>query len=136
MQPNYEPQQFSEMFKTDLGQALWRFLNEPESMLRMETATYLSRPALEALSPSMQARFGDAVFEDRMKRMAGHMVRQIMEANGYRLDRTGVRITTEGNGFSTAARYKSESSRDSKPVMDSSDEPGASSIEEEVEEAE
>jgi len=102
---NYRAQQFSETFNTQLGQEVWTFLNDRENLIRMETATYLSRPALEPLSPKLKARFGDAAFEDRMKRMTGHMVRQILEAHGYRLDRTGVRITTEGNGYTTAARY-------------------------------
>jgi len=101
----YDPQQFLELYRSELGQALWLFLNEPASVLRMETATYLGRPALEALSPSLQQQFGPAVFEDRVKRMAGHMVRQILQAHGYQLDRTGVKITTPGNGFNTAARY-------------------------------
>ncbi|MGY4366796.1 hypothetical protein ACVW1A_002861 [Bradyrhizobium sp. LB1.3] len=120
MPATYQPQQFSETFKTSLGQQIWAFLNEGENLIRMETASYLSRPALEALSPILKRRFGDAVFEDRIKRMTGHMVRQILEAHGYRLDRTGVRITTEGNGYSTAARYTLPASGHVRPQPDAS----------------
>jgi hypothetical protein len=101
----YKPQQFSSLFNTPLGQGLWSFLNEPDSLLRMETATYLGRPALEPLSPVLEQRFGDDVFADQMKRMCGHMVRQVLESRGYRLDRNGVPITTTGNRFSSGSRY-------------------------------
>lgn len=71
----------------------------------METATYLGRPALEPLSPYIEARFGAPAFADRVKQMQGHMARQIMERHGHRFDRSGVPITRPGNRFSSAARY-------------------------------
>ena len=40
-----------------------------------------------------------------MKQMTGHMVRQIMEQNGYRLERSNVKIPRRDNMFSFAARY-------------------------------
>jgi hypothetical protein len=37
--------------------------------------------------------------------MIGHMVRQIMEERGYRLDRSGVRIRRRNNIFFSGSRY-------------------------------
>ena len=102
---NYNPDRFRSTFETENGDEIWAFLNEHDNILRMETATYLSRPALEPLSPELLKKFGDAITEDRTKQMVGHMTRQIMERLGYRLDQNGVRITGEGNMFSRASRY-------------------------------
>jgi hypothetical protein len=72
----------------------------------METATYLSRPAAEPLSPYLVKNFGESVKADRTKQMIGHMIRQIMESRGYQVDRGNVRITTPDNMFTSATRYK------------------------------
>jgi hypothetical protein len=103
--PPYDPQHFSDTFKTELGQSIWAYLNEPDNLVRMDTATYLGRPAVEPLSPGLQARFGAPAFEDRVKQATGHMIRQIMERQGFKLDRNGVRITTPGNRFTSGSRY-------------------------------
>ncbi len=101
----YNPVRFSSTFEAENGDEIWAFLNEHDNILRMETATYLSRPAVEPLSPGLLKKFGDVITEDRTKQMIGHMARQIMERLGYRLDQNGVRITCEGNMFSRASRY-------------------------------
>lgn len=104
---DYEPRNFSNLADTPFGRGLWRFLNERENVVRMETATYLGRPALEAMSPELEREFGAEHFADKQKkRMAGHMTKQVLARSGLRLDRTGVRINTPGNLFSTAARYR------------------------------
>ena len=90
------------------GAEIWAFLNSIENIVRMETATYLGRPAAEALSPQLLALFGSAIAEDRMKQMIGHMIRQILESRGYSVDRGNVRINREGNIFSSATRYVSK----------------------------
>lgn len=106
---NYEAARFAGTYKAQNGRAIWTFLNEPENIIRMETATYLSRPAVEPLSPYLLDRFGDAVRQDRLKQMIGHMVRQLLENRGYRVDRNNVRITRDGNMFASATRYLSVS---------------------------
>lgn len=102
---NYQPARFASTYKAENGPAIWTFLNEPENIIRMETATYLSRPAVEPLSPYLLDRFSDAVRKDRLKQMIGHMVRQLLESRGYRVDRNNVRITRDGNMFASATRY-------------------------------
>ena len=101
----YEPSRFVSTYEKENGRELWKFLNEPENVIRMETATYLSRPAVEPLSPFLLSGFGDRIREDRMKQMTGHMVRQVLESRGYRVDRNNVRITRNGNIFTSATRY-------------------------------
>ena len=48
----YNPGSFSDVFNTDLGRRLWAYLNEHDNIIRMDTATFLERPAAEPLSPA------------------------------------------------------------------------------------
>lgn len=100
----YEPQNFRDLAETDLGEAIWAFLKRPDNLIRMETATLLERAAVEPLATGLVAEFGDQVRDDRTKQMIGHMTRQIMEALGYELDRTGLRIT-RASLFTSGATY-------------------------------
>lgn len=102
----YVPGSFLNVYETNEGEKIWAFLNTPENIVRMETATYLVRPAGEALAPALLKEFGDAVAHDDVKRMIGHMIRQIMEVQGYALDKTGVNITRDPCLFKRATRYK------------------------------
>ena len=102
----YEPGSlFSDSAKSPIGQALWRFLNSKEAVACLETSTYLGHPALEGLQPRLIAEFGDEIRDDQLKRMAGNMVRQIMEHHGYVLVEKAVR-TAEGDLFTSAATYE------------------------------
>ena len=103
--PTYDPWRFSDLAATDLGQALWAFLNERDNVLRMETASELGQPAVAALASRLVERFSDAVKQHRVKRMIGHMARQVMEHHGFVLDSQNVRVRV-GNLFSRASRYK------------------------------
>ena len=102
----YRPDKFEKAFHTQRGGDLWHFLLEKDTLLRMETATYLGRPAIEPLSPLLLARFGGDVARNQTKRMIGHMTRQIMEARGFVLDRSGVVIKRRGNIFFSGSRYR------------------------------
>jgi hypothetical protein len=102
---DYNPSVFAAHYQTELGSALWRFLNEPETVVRMETATALDRPAVEAIEEHLLERFGEAVLDDRTKQMIGHMVRQVMERRGYIIAVQNTKITN-GAPFSRATKYK------------------------------
>ena len=104
----YEPGRFVGTYESSNGAAVWRFLNQADNIIRMETASYLGRPAAEPLSPGLVVRFGAVIGEDRMKQMVGHMIRQILESRGYKLYRSNVRITRGDNIFSSATRYQLE----------------------------
>lgn len=102
---SYQPARFSSTFEQRNGTEIWSFLNRDENIVRMETATYLERPAAEALSPHLLSEFGPAIKEDRLKQMVGHMIRQVLEHRGYRVDRNNVRINRDDNIFASATRY-------------------------------
>ncbi len=101
----YDPGVFSKRYESSVGLDLWIFLNEADNIIRMETATALGRPAVEGLEEPLLDRFGADVLEKRTKQMIGHMVRQIMEGNGYAIDVQNVKVTN-GAPFSRATRYK------------------------------
>ena len=104
---NYKPGSFSDVFNTLLGEGLWKFLNENDNIIRIETATYLGRPAAEALGPVLLNRFGDEVRVDRIKQLIGNMIRQIIEPRGYQIDRQNVRTPPSRKDlFTTGTRYK------------------------------
>jgi hypothetical protein len=102
----YSPGSFSDVFNTKLGQSLWTYLNEHDNIIRMETATFLKRPAAEPLSEGLLRTFGDAVRADRIKQCIGNMIRQILEPRGCQIDRQNVRISADHNMFTSATRYK------------------------------
>lgn len=102
---NYVPGHFISTYNSQDGAVIFDFLKERDNIVRMKTATYLSRPAAEPLSPYLVEKFGPVIATDQVKKMIGHMIRQIMEHCGYQFDRSGVPIKREGNIFSSAARY-------------------------------
>jgi hypothetical protein len=89
----YAPQNFRDLAETPVGKELWSFLKAEQNLIRMETATILERAAVEPLSEGLIGEFGDSVRDDRTKQMIGHMTRQIMDAMGYEVDRSALRIT-------------------------------------------
>ncbi len=104
MHSTFDAGSFKDIADSPLGQELWGFLHEPDNLVRMETACYLSRPAIEPLSPGLLIRFGEPVRQDRIKQMIGRMVRQTIEPRGYQIDQQNVRITRE-NMFTSGTRY-------------------------------
>jgi hypothetical protein len=104
--PIYRPEHFKDVFNTALGQQVWDFLNEPENVLRMTTASEIGRPAIEAVAPYLEEGFGrDSIAPDRVKQCIGHMVRQILEREGFQVDVQGLRVRP-GTVFSKATRYR------------------------------
>ena len=102
----YRAGHFERLYRSELGQQAWAFLNRADSLTRLETASYLQRPAVEAIAPTLLERFGPAVLEFRMKQMVGSMVRQILEAQGYYLERQHVPIPRRRRlVFSSGSRY-------------------------------
>ena len=103
--PPYAPSQFSDLAETALGKDLWAFLNERDNVLRMETASELGQPAVAALATRLVARFGAEVRAHRVKRMIGHMARQVMERHGFELESKNLRVTV-GDLFHRGSRYR------------------------------
>jgi len=103
--PTYSAGVFQALASSPLGRDLWSFLNEPETRVRLCTASDLVRPALEAVEEPLLERFGADVTGDRVKQMIGHMTRQVMEQEGYVVDAQNVKMTG-GAPFSRATRYR------------------------------
>lgn len=100
----YNPEKFGSLYASTLGQRLWAFLTRPENVARLETASELSKPAVEGIEEQLLAEFREEVLADRVKQMVGHMVRQILEQQGWVLDQADVKV--QSVPFSKAARYR------------------------------
>ena len=101
----YYPQKFQRTYTTPLGHDLWIFLNEHDNVIRLQTASELRRPALEALATRIIDKFGDPVRADRVKQMMGHMTKQILESNNFEWDTFHIKVRN-GDLFTYASRYK------------------------------
>ena len=99
----YDAGTFQSLADTVLGRNLWQFLNEDRIVAAMETATDLGKPAVTGIEEQLLHRFGEDVLGDRVKQMIGHMVRQVLEARGYQIERRDVFIGSAL--FSKGTRY-------------------------------
>jgi hypothetical protein len=102
---SYLPHKFSDMAQQPRIREIWEYLNESDNIIRLCTASELSRPALEAMASRILNKFGSFVKQNRVKQVIGHMTRQIMENQGFTLDAPSIRVRI-GGLFSYAARYK------------------------------
>lgn len=109
--PDYAPDKFAKDYATPEGQKLWKLLNDPAIVARMETASDLGQPALKPLEDILLTQIGPSITEDRMKQMAGHMVRQIMEEHGFEHDVDGIKLASAP--FYKASRYRRRDRDDS-----------------------
>lgn len=100
----YNPEKFASLYASELGQRLWAFLVLPENVARLETASELSKPAVEGIEEQLLEAFREDVLADRVKQMIGHMVRQILEQRGWVLDQGDVKV--QSVPFMKAARYR------------------------------
>jgi hypothetical protein len=100
----YRPDQFASTYMTPTGQKLWRFLNGPEIIARMEAASEMGKPAAEGIEEPLLEEFREAILDDRTKQMCGHMIRQILEARGWVIDRGDAKVFSIP--FIKATRYR------------------------------
>lgn len=103
MQP-YSPDKFASVYKTPLGEKLWLLLNQGDNIARMQTASDLDQPALKPMEDILLQEIGEPMLDDRVKQMTGHMVRQIMESNGYVHDTSDIKLASVP--FYKASRYR------------------------------
>lgn len=101
----YQGGVFSTLYASELGERLWAFLHVPETLVMMTTATALGRPAVEGIEEALLERFGQQILDDRVKQMCGHMVRQVMEAEGYRVAVQNTKIAN-GAPFVRGTKYR------------------------------
>jgi hypothetical protein len=100
----YSPEKFASLYASDLGQRIWTFVTRPQNIARLETASELSKPAVEGIEEQLLEAFREDVLADRVKQMVGHMVRQILEQRDWVLDQSDVKV--QSVPFSKAARYR------------------------------
>jgi hypothetical protein len=86
----------------------WDFLNEPQIVQGMISATDLGHPAVAGVREALVARFLNLMNVERNRQRVGHMTRQIMERHGFELDQPEVKVNLYP--FSKAARYRRKDS--------------------------
>ena len=94
---------------------VWNCVLRPENIIRMEAVTAVGRPAVEALSGPLVLEFGREIAQPSINQMVGHMVRQVMEALEYKVDRERVRINRPGL-FATGMTFRRPSQPRSRSV--------------------
>ena len=99
----YDAGTFQALADTSLGRRLWKFLNKQLTIACMEVATDLGKPAVTGIEEKLLDSFRKDVVDGRVKQMIGHMVRQVMESNGYRIEQRNVTIGSAL--FSKGTRY-------------------------------
>lgn len=105
---------FTALFAEPDIQDIWKLIKQPDNLIRMETAAYLSKTPVESISPQLLSlpafREGeDPKRQDRIKQLIGAMVRCIMEELGYEINptRLKLRVGTPSRPqlFKTASSY-------------------------------
>lgn len=99
----YHPEKFKSLSLTPIGLRMWAFLNRDNIVQLLETKSADGYPAVMGIENEILEEFGDALQEERLRQMIGHMVRQILEARGWQLDQMNVKTTSAP--FTKAARY-------------------------------
>jgi hypothetical protein len=106
----YKPGTFADIYALPIGKDLWNLLNTEQVWEKLELTTYLKHPAAEGIGDVILAMFPSEFVQSsnryhRMKQCTGHMIRQIMEANGYEMDKPKVKCHIN-KVFVYAARYR------------------------------
>ncbi len=87
-------------------QRYWEWLWSDEAVYRMEAASDLGRVAVEPLQAGLLRDFPEEeVRSGRIKQMIGAMARQILEARGYEVVRSGGNIK-DRSLFTVGTKYQ------------------------------
>jgi hypothetical protein len=92
------------IYESEMGARVWEYLTEDQSIIKMETACELGKPAVEPLSAGLLERFGNKVQDNRTKQMIGHMVKQILFDRGYIIHSQNSKVSS-GGLFNKATSY-------------------------------
>lgn len=101
---DYDAGRFVADANTPLGRDIFEFLANVPSVEAMEVASDLGSPAVAGIEEKLLMKFGEKVLPDRIKQMIGHMVRKIMEDEGFVVDQSDVKMGSVP--FSKGTRYK------------------------------
>lgn len=116
MKNDFNSKQFPDIYPGDKGLKIWDFLNERDTVVRMQAVSDIGKPALLAIEKKLISDFGiiekenqkqisseEKLKNDNLKRMIGSMVKQVLEQNGYVWVKSSK--VTNSKLFSTAALY-------------------------------
>jgi excisionase family DNA binding protein len=81
------------------------FLNEHEIIIKMREASDGGRPAAEGIATDLVTRFGNDIKQDNLKKLIGRLIKPVMEEQGYRHYKRGVRCRPNPV-FSVASSYQ------------------------------
>lgn len=96
---------FGPLSQEPWAQEIWAFLNEDDSIRRMEAASALGRPALEGVVIDLEQGWGDHLGSDQARKMVGAMIKEVMEPRGWEIESQGLKMQY-GHQFSVATRYQ------------------------------
>jgi len=105
---------FHELFQATEGQTIWECLNKAENKIRAETAAYLGKSPLDALTPELLSLSAFSLEQptaqvDRLKQLTGSLIRILMDSWGYDLNPSKQRLPNSTDSkpqlFKTASTY-------------------------------
>ena len=106
---SFDPGSFTDVYnpRSGLGLQLWEWLWRDENIVRMETACYLEKVAVEPLQPGLLADFDEKLIRNpRVKQLIGRMVKQILRARGYHWVGKDYKLKHR-ELFTTGSKYRS-----------------------------
>jgi hypothetical protein len=113
--PTYQPTpHFQVLADSETGKTILNYLTERDTIREMSFAISLGHSPVEGLS-FLRAKVGDAAFEKPYRRLIGHMIRQIMEAEGFQYIGSQFRTKTDC-GFVTGAKYRAPGEQHWRPL--------------------
>jgi len=106
MYKNYDAQSFKKTFASPLGQLIFNFLTSQDGVLHLKLTSDNKRPAAEGVGDLLLLKFGVGVINKRVKQATGHMIRYVMEENGYKFVKNHVSCNKNQNVYVSASIYE------------------------------
>lgn len=100
----FDGAEFGAFGQSRVARSLWRFLNKPDQVVRLEVASELGHAALDGVIVDLERKFNRSLRGKRTKQMVGAMIKRVLESRGWRIGKTGIRVRL-GRRFTVAARY-------------------------------
>jgi hypothetical protein len=100
----FDGAEFGAFGQSRAARSLWKFLNQPDQVVRLEVASELGHAALDGVVVDLERKFHKSLRNKRTKQMVGAMIKRVLESRGWRVGKKGVRVRL-GRRFSVAVRY-------------------------------
>jgi hypothetical protein len=106
MYRNYNAQSFKKTFASPIGQLIFHFLISLDGVKLLKLASDNKRPAAEGVADLLLLKFGIGVINKRVKQATGHMIRYVMEENGYKFVKNHVPCNKNQIVYVSASLYE------------------------------